>query len=78
MFGYVKERAIAAAVSAALEVLRHKGHKVNGSVTISSSSLTPLLGDLPDDARDNLERYIGDGLQVDFQVVFPKSTETTQ
>ena len=74
MLGYVKDKAIAAAVSAAIEVLRRKGHKISGSVTISSSSLTPLLKDLPDGARCDVERYVGDGLQIDFQVVLPRSS----
>ena len=68
MFGYVKERVVATAVSAITEVLRRRGHTFSGSVTISSTSLLPLLEDLPDEARLNLERYIGDGLPVDFDV----------
>ncbi len=64
MIGYIKDRVVATAVSATIEVLRQKGHTVRGSVTIRSESLLPLLDDLPSQARESLERYVGDGLRV--------------
>ena len=71
MFGYVKERVVSTVVSATIEVLKRKGHTFNGSVTIGSDSLIPLLEGLSGPARLSVEDYIGDGLLVEFTVRFP-------
>ena len=71
MIGYVKERVIASAISAACEVLSRKGHTITGKVTVDSGSINPLLEDLPASARQSLEQYIGEGIDIEFTVKVP-------
>ena len=68
MFSYVKDKAMGAAASAVIEVLRRRGHTFTGTVSISADSFVELLDGAPASVREPLRRlprgWPGRGLRV--------------